>query len=251
MRELLRARDSVQRIDRHPVPAPDRGADAVDDEGVVVRQLDRAEADGVTGRVVERLFPEPVGPPEPRLLDPKHDLPVELDRADASFQTHERHSLRGRIERDRPPDPLVDQARTEVPAVPHPALVDSNSARPADLRLALRSGVHRDGEHVLARRHLDAERRKRSDVVCHLLAVDEHGRLMVDSTELDRAAFDPAAVHPGPRRYPLGEQALALEVGVVQLSRADEVVDDTARHARGQPTRPLPRVVHVPAPLLA
>jgi len=53
----------------------------------------------------------PFGHPELRRDDAKHDLASDLDRADAVLEPHLREDLGRRIERDRPPDALMDDAR--------------------------------------------------------------------------------------------------------------------------------------------
>src|SRR6266536_3463784 len=248
--ELLGPRHAVQRVDRHPVPAAHRHRHAVDDEAVVV-ELDGAEADVEVARAVEALLAHAVRPPELRRLDAQHDLAVDLHRPDAVLERHARKHFGRRIDPDRAPDALVHEARAEVPAVPHAALVHADAARPADLRLALRRRVHRDREPVVSVRHLDPERRERARVLRYLLAVDEHRRLVVDALELDRAAAHAPTVHPRPLGDPFGEPAVALEVRVRHLTGAHEVVHDAAGHASGQPARRIPGLVHVPPPLLA
>jgi len=138
VRDLLRPRHPVERVHRHPVPALDRRAHAVDDERVVV-EVDCAEADrdAELRRLVQRLLAHAVRPPELRRDDAKHDLASDLDRADAVLEPHLREDLGRRIERDRPPDALMDDARAEVPAVAHAALVHPHLRGAADLRLVL------------------------------------------------------------------------------------------------------------------
>src|SRR4051794_16454432 len=248
--ELLRPRHAVEHVERHPVPAADRHLHTVDTEAVIV-ELDRPEADGEVTRGVETLLAHAVRPPELRRLDAEQRLPLGFDGADTVAQRDGRKALARRIERDGAPDALVDQPRAEVPAVAHAALVHADSARPAHLRLALGRRVHGDREQVLVLGDLDTEGRKSADVMRDLGAVDEHRRLMVGARELDRPAVHSCPVYPRALGHPLREAAVALEVRIGHLARAHEVVDDAARHARRQPARCVPRLVHVPAPLLA
>src|SRR5581483_3542363 len=255
--ELLGARHAVERVDRRPVPAADRDPLAVDDERVAVAQLDGPEADleRAPGEldVVETLRTGAVRPPELRLLDP-HLLAAEPHDADAVLERDHGLLVGGWVvvQDDAPPDPLVHHARAEVPAVAHARLVHAHLARPPDLRLALRRGVHHDREHVLALVDRHVERREEPDVVRALLTVDEHGRLEVDALEADDARPGHAApVDPAALRHPLREQAVALVIRARDDARAYEVVEHAAGHPGRQPVRRVPRLVgpDVPLPL--
>src|SRR5581483_7358847 len=62
-----------------------------------------------------------------------------------------------------------------------------------------------------------------------------------------------APVHPAALRHPFGQPAVALVVRARRLAGPHEVVEDAARHARGQPPGRVPGLVRadVPAPLVA
>src|SRR4051794_7880646 len=92
-------------------------------------------------------------------------------------------------------------------------------------RTSARNRGDRDCDPVLAFRYVDAKRRERAGVVRHLLAVEEHRRLVVDAAEFDRAALHARAVDPRPLGDPLNEPAIPFEVRVGHLARAHEVVD--------------------------
>src|SRR3954447_4502821 len=254
VRQLLRPRNAVQRVDRHPVPALDRHADAVDDERIVV-QRDRPEADLEIARPVEALLAHAVRPPELRVVDAQDDLAADFDRADSILEPYLWEDLGLRIERHRAPDALVDHARAEVPAVAHSALVDANSARAPDLRLTVRSGVHDDREQVVAAVDLHLEGAEHALVRPGLLAVDEYRRRVVDAVEADAAPLavhlDPPPVDPRALGRPFGEAAVAHPVRVGDLARAQQVVEHASGHAGGDPAGRGPRLVHVPLPLVA
>src|SRR4051794_3633591 len=83
-------------------------------------------------------------------------------------------------------------------------------------------------------------------------SVDEDLARVVDTVELQRAAAASLrAIDPRPLGRPLGEPRLPLEIRRRNLAGAREVVDDAAGHTRGQPPGRVPRLVHVPAPLVA
>src|SRR5438046_299387 len=73
----------------------------------------------------------------------------------------------------------------------------------------------------------------------------------LSGADLARPAPHARAAHPRPLGDPFREAAVPLEVGVGNLAGAHEVVDDAPRHARRKPAGVVPRLVHVPAPLLA
>ena len=256
MRELLGPRHAVERVERHPVPAPDRVGSAVHDEAVAV-ELDRAEADRelapADAQRVEPLLAVAVRPPElrprRRAARRRHarrpvaveqlELAVAAHDARVPFERHARDDVpcgARRPERHRPPDPLVDEPRAEVPAVAHAALVHAHAARLADLRLALRRRVDDDREQVLAGGDVDRERRERALVMARprspstktVASWSTPSNTIVAAVDRDAAAVDPGALG-----HPLGEAAAALEVDVGDLARAHQVVERRCR-ARGR-----------------
>jgi len=186
------------------------------------------------------------------ILDAKHHLAVQLDGADAVLESDERVPLPRRVQRHGLPDALVHEPRAEVPPVAHPALVHAHAARPPDLGLALGRGVDDHREHVLAVGDVDLEGGERALVPTGLLAVDEDARRVVDTLEASRARpHDAAPVDPRALRHPFRQEGVAHPVRVGGLPRADEVVEDAAGHAGGQPARRVPRLRQVPLPLVA
>jgi hypothetical protein len=128
-----------------------------------------------------------------------------------------------------------------------------------DLRFADRRGVDDHGQVVLAPPeppgHLDHEGDEHALVDGDPLSVEVHRARVVDAVELQERPLprrgsrcaQPGAVHPGPLRHPLRQQALRAHAGIGHLASGQQVREDGAGHPRGHPDSALLAGVQVGA----